>query len=247
MRSRISLNAFTVLGFVTAGGFGLAVAPTAAMEVDISAGPTGNGCTVCFGGPLVLNPGETVTLENEGVGPLQRTLGPGTYSITNAATSGNFSAWRYDGGSSDWAWNFVIGSDNGDNTANVVDVGWVAAPFPSQNEVADATGVATYRFDTVLDPDGSTAGYSDTLTLTTDDDPGFLRRRRISERQRRRRSARDGSGRRGLRPRLNRRLGLCCFSASLDWPSRATADAGAAYDFRDKRLALASAKLNRAR
>ena len=47
------------------------------------------------------------------------------------------------------------------------DVGWVAAPCPSQNEVADATGVATYRLDTVLDPDGSTAGYSDALTLTT--------------------------------------------------------------------------------
>src|SRR6202035_4998628 len=109
--------------------------------------------------------GQTVTLDNEGVaGPLQRTLGPGTYSIKNAATSGNFSAFRYDGGGSDWAWNFVIGSDNGNNTANVLDVGWVDAPFPSQSGVANATDVATYRFDKVLDPHGSTASYSDTLT-----------------------------------------------------------------------------------
>ena len=137
------------------------------MEVDISAGPTGNGCTICFGGPLVLSQGETVTLDNEGVGALQRTLGPGTYSIKNAAITGNFSAWRFDSGSGDWAWNLVIGADNGDNTANVLDIGWVDAPFPSQSGVADATNVATHRFDTVLDPHGSTAGYSDTLTLTS--------------------------------------------------------------------------------
>jgi hypothetical protein len=165
MRSKFLFEALVVLG-AAAAGIEAPITPAAAMEVDISAGPTGNGCTVCFGGPLVLSPGETVTLDNEGVGALQRTLGPGTYSITNAATSGNFSAWRYDGGGSDWAWNFVIGADNGDNTANVLDVGWVDAPLPSQSEVADATDVATYRFDTVLDPHGSTAGYSDTLTLT---------------------------------------------------------------------------------
>jgi hypothetical protein len=164
MRSGIFLKAFTVLSVAISGG--LAVAPAMAMEVDISAGPTGNGCTVCFGGPLVLSPGETVTLDNEGVGALQRTLGPGTYSIKNAEASGAFSAWRFDSGSGDWAWNFVIGSDNGDNTANVLDVGWVNAPFPSQSGVAGATDVPTYRFDTVLDPHGSTASYSDTLTLT---------------------------------------------------------------------------------
>jgi PEP-CTERM motif len=114
-----------------------------------------------------LSPGETVTLDNEGVGALQRTLGPGTYSIKNAEASGAFSAWRFDSGSGDWAWNFVIGSDNGDNTANVLDVGWVNAPFSSQSGVADATDVATYRFDTVLNSHGSTVGYSDTLTLTS--------------------------------------------------------------------------------
>jgi hypothetical protein len=166
MRSKIFLKAFAVLGFAAAASVVTAIAPAAATEVDISGGPTGNGCTVCFGGPTVLSLGQTVTLDNEGVGPLQRTLGPGTYSIKNAATSGNFSAFRYDGGASDWAWNFVIGTDNGDNTANVLDVGWVDAPFPSQSAVAGATNVATYRFDTVLDPHGSTAGYLDTLTLT---------------------------------------------------------------------------------
>lgn len=166
MRAKVFLKSIPVLTFAAAASVGASIAPAGAMEVDISAGPTGNGCTVCFGGPLVLSPGETVTLDNEGVGPLQRTLGPGTYSITNAETSGNYSAWRYDSGASDWAWNFVIGSDNGDNTANVLDVGWVDAPFSSQSAVADATDVATYRFGTVLNPHGSTAGYYDTLTLT---------------------------------------------------------------------------------
>jgi PEP-CTERM motif len=166
MRSNISIKLFSVMGFAAATSVVTAIAPAAATEVDISGGPTGNGCTVCFGGPTVLSLGETVTLDNEGAAPLQRTLGAGTYSITNAATSGNFSAFRYDAGASDWAWNFVIGTDNGNNTANVLDVGWVDAPFPSQSAVAGATNVATYRFDTVLDPHGSTAGYSDTLTLT---------------------------------------------------------------------------------
>jgi hypothetical protein len=151
---------------IAAGVIGaVAASSAAATEVDISAGPTGNGCAECFGGPLVLTPNEIVHLDNEGVGPLQVTLPAGTYVITNAATTGNFSAWRYDGSSTDWAWNFVIGADNGNNTATVLDVGWVGASFPSQAAAAGATDVATYRFDTVLDPHGSTAGYSDTLTL----------------------------------------------------------------------------------
>ena len=167
-KSWISGAAAAIAATVLAG----AVTPASATVVDISAGPTGNGCTTCFGGPLVLSPGETVTLDNEGVGPNQLTLGPGTYSITNAATNGNFSAWRFDSGSQDWAWNFVIGTDNGDNTANVLDVGWIGGPnftvpasFTSQAGVADATGVTTYRFGTVLDSNGSTAGYHDTFTL----------------------------------------------------------------------------------
>jgi hypothetical protein len=81
------------------------IADAKAVTVDIAAGPNGWGCTTCFGGPpSVYNPassppggpGLLVTLVNQGEpGPLQLTLPAGTYSITNADTTGNFSAWNF--------------------------------------------------------------------------------------------------------------------------------------------------------
>ena len=47
MRSKFLFEALVVLG-VAAAGIEAPIAPAAAMEVDISAGPTGNGCTVFF-------------------------------------------------------------------------------------------------------------------------------------------------------------------------------------------------------
>lgn len=45
--------------------------------------------------------------------PVQLTLGPGTYAITNAAglPGASFTAWSYNVGSSSWAWAFVVADD----------------------------------------------------------------------------------------------------------------------------------------
>jgi hypothetical protein len=155
--------------------FGLLVFAAMAMAtnaratvVDISAGPNGWGCTSCFGGPASLGsaPGDVVTLVNTGEsGPLQVTLAAGTYNITNASPlTGNFSAWRFDSGN-DWAWNFAIGSDNGNGTATVVEVGSVNATSATQAGMANLTNVQTFHFGTLIDQNGSTAGFHDTLTL----------------------------------------------------------------------------------
>jgi hypothetical protein len=162
-----SIKGLIFSGALMLGGFPLSASAT---TVLIPAGPSGYGCTTCFGGPPALGsgPGDVVTLVNTGeTGPLQLTLDAGTYTITNAATSGVYSGWRYDGGD-DWAWNFVIGKDDGDDTATVIDVGSVGGGhYYTQAEVAGATDVPTYSFGNVLDPSGSTAGYEDHLTLST--------------------------------------------------------------------------------
>ena len=45
--------------------------------------------------------------------PVQLTLGPGTYAITNAAglPGASFTAWSYNVGTSSWAWAFVMADD----------------------------------------------------------------------------------------------------------------------------------------
>ena len=68
-----------------------------AAVIDISAGPNGWGCSQCSGPQNVL-PGTVVNLVNAGEsGPLQLTLGPGNYTITNASTTGTYSAWNFEG------------------------------------------------------------------------------------------------------------------------------------------------------
>jgi hypothetical protein len=113
-------------------------------------------------------PGLVVTLDNQGEsGPLQYTLGPGTYRITNGATSGTYSAWRFnDSGGDNWAWSFVIAADDGGNTATVLDVGYAGGVWASQAAAAGATGIKTYRFNTVLSST-TVAGYTDTFTLAS--------------------------------------------------------------------------------
>lgn len=156
-RSRLAL-ALTVL-FAT-------VCQAKAASVFIDAGPTGWGCTTCYGGPGIFGgPGAVVTLTNAGKsGPLQLTLAAGTYAITNAAATGNYAAWRYDGGA-DWAWNFVIAKDLGANTAQVLYVGW--AGDRHYDSAADIIGdtLPTYAFQTVLNPATKLADYYGTFTL----------------------------------------------------------------------------------
>jgi hypothetical protein len=159
MRRRSYLSIALASGFFAGAPAGGA----SALTVDIAAGPSGWGCTTCssVGG---LSQGLMVTLDNEGEpGPLQYTLGPGTYTITNGATSGAYSAYQFTGGGG-WAWNFVIGADNGDNTATVLDAGYASGVWLSQAQAAAATGIQTFSFNKVLSGT-SVAGYTDTLTL----------------------------------------------------------------------------------
>ena len=152
------------------------VADAKAVTVDIAAGPNGWGCTTCFGGPpSVYNPpgsfpggpGLLVTLVNQGEpGPLQLTLPAGTYSITNADTTGNFSAWNFNTSQSPaWVWSFVIATDNGNNTANVLKVDWVDVNATTQAGAAGATNVASHSFGNVLNPSTSVAAFFDTFSL----------------------------------------------------------------------------------
>jgi len=152
------------------------IADAKAVTVDIAAGPNGWGCTTCFGGPpSVYNPpfssaggpGLLVTLVNQGEpGPLQLTLPAGTYSITNADTTGNFSAWNFNTSDPNpWVWSFVIATDNGNNTANVLKVDWVNVQASTQAAVAGATNVASHSFGNVLNPSTSVAAFFDTFSL----------------------------------------------------------------------------------
>jgi hypothetical protein len=65
------------------------VATSSSAIIDISSGPNGWGCSQC-NDPNNVPPGTLVNLVNAGeTGPLQLTFGAGTYTITNAATTGN--------------------------------------------------------------------------------------------------------------------------------------------------------------
>jgi len=147
--------------------------PAQATTVLIDAGGAngGWGCTTRFGGPPSLGQvGNTVTLVNDNKpGPLQLTLGPGTYQVTNASqTLGNYSAWRFDGGATDWAWSYVIASDNGNNTANVVKVGYFNAVLPDQNTWQNATNLDSFYWDNgahLVSTSIATVNYHDTFSL----------------------------------------------------------------------------------
>ena len=86
--------------------------------------------------------------------PMQVTLGPGTYTITNASSAAgvlpgataSFQGWRFDSGSADWAWVFVMadastnkiigGGDEDPNNHN--------SPFPSQQAAASDPAVENF-------------------------------------------------------------------------------------------------------
>jgi len=154
-----------------------AVVPVSAgaTVINIDAGGAGGGwgCTSCFGGlPALDHVGNTVTLVNDGkAGPLQLTLNPGTYVVTNASTTvNNYSAWRFDGGATDWAWNYVIASDNGNNTANVIKAGGLGGVLPSQSDWQNATGLNSYYWDNgehLVSTNIATTQYRDTFTLAS--------------------------------------------------------------------------------
>lgn len=148
----------------------LASGSAQAIEIEIAAGPTGWGCTSCFGGynNTDVAPGTTVTLISPPSGPLQTTFGTGTYTITNAETSGSYSAWNFEGypDSPNWTWSYIIAADNGNGTATIVQTGGVNAIEPTQAQMAALTGTTTSSYQILLSGT-STAGFTNTLTLSS--------------------------------------------------------------------------------
>jgi len=127
-----------------------------------------SGCSVCSGVANV-TPG---TFLGDIYSPVQLTLGPGTYTITNAATTGYYSAWNFEGypTSTNWVWSFVMAADNGTGTAGTVIlddyIGGTTGVYATQALAAGATGILTYDDLTVLSGT-STAGFTDMFTLSS--------------------------------------------------------------------------------
>jgi hypothetical protein len=123
-----------------------------------------NGAGSAFGGPQNPDVLPGATLINIFAPKNQLTLGPGTYLITNAATTGQFSAWNFEGfpSSPNWVWSFLIADDA---TSKVLVDGFVSGVQPTQAAMAALTGTTT--FDGLKQLSGtSTAGFQETFTLT---------------------------------------------------------------------------------
>jgi hypothetical protein len=140
------------------------LAPSAAdaqtiYTVNIDA--TANGSYVA-GGPQNLLPGTTAQPYN----PVQLTLGAGIYQITNAASSGYYSAWNFQGSglssTSNWVWSFEMAVDGG----AIIEDAYVNFNTSSKALAAGITGTPTYNGNTLLGAT-STAGFYDTFTLST--------------------------------------------------------------------------------
>jgi len=149
----------------------LSFAGSAASALIINLSATTTGCNECAGG--LAGPGTVqgaiVTLIN----PVQVTLGPGTYVITNAATvngvepgaNPNFLAYNFQAGNpSGWAWSFLVATDNGNGTGTMLKFDYAAGTNSTQLGKAGETGIVTGDYSTIL-PSTTTAGFIDTLVL----------------------------------------------------------------------------------
>ncbi len=144
----------------------IAVSPAAVVTIDA----TIQGCSQCNSISAVL-PGTVLGFIYNP--KAQLTLGPGTYVVTNAATTGQYSAWNFQGNSQltnntpNWGWAFVA-ADDATGVVILDDYVGVApgtpAVYSTQAAVAAATGVKTYNGNTLLGAT-STAGFIDTFTL----------------------------------------------------------------------------------
>jgi hypothetical protein len=139
------------------------LAATAGQIVDINSQVS--GCSQCSGVAQV-TPG---TFLSDIYLPVQLTLGPGTYNVSNADTTiGSYdSAWNFEGypSSGNWVWSFVMAADNGSGTAGTVILDdYIAGVYATQALAAGATGIDTYD-DLTLLSGTSTAGFVDSFTL----------------------------------------------------------------------------------
>jgi hypothetical protein len=116
-----------------------------------------SGCDQCSGGPASVPPGTTVSGL---INPVQLSLGAGTYTLTDATTTGYYSAWNFSGG---WVWSFVVVDDathlilKTDYTYNSVS--------GTQAEAATDTTHPTYDGSTYLGSGGA-PNFMDTLVLS---------------------------------------------------------------------------------
>jgi len=143
--------------------FGVALAQ-AGTVVDIDSQKW--GCNQC-NGPQNIEPGTVVTPFFTGGANslLQLTLGPGTYTFTNADPNGTdyFSAWNFQGypNSGNWVWSFVVANDANDT---VLMDDFVSTIQGTQAAMSNLTGTTTFNGATQLSGT-STAGFTDSLTL----------------------------------------------------------------------------------
>jgi hypothetical protein len=156
--------------FIFAIAVAASIGTAHASTVDVSA--TVSGCSVCSGVSQA-TPG---TFLGDIFSPVQLTLGPGSYSVTNAATTGTFSAWNFQGypTTANWVWSFIMAADNGSGTAGTVILDdYIAGTYSTQTAAAGATGIMTYDNLTVLSGT-STAGFVDSFALATTTTLDFL-------------------------------------------------------------------------
>lgn len=136
-----------------------ALAAASAHAVTLNIDATANGSYVA-GGPLNLLPGTVAQPYN----PVQLTLAAGTYVITNAASTGYFSGWNFNGSglgsTSNWVWGFVMAEHGG----NIIEDAYTADVLTSRAAVVAMTGTTTWNGNTQLSAT-STAGFIDTFTL----------------------------------------------------------------------------------
>jgi hypothetical protein len=139
-----------------------AAASAGSIVLDIDA--TQYGCSVCDS-PSAILPGTNVT---DIFSPFdQLTLGPGTYTITNADPNGTdmWGAWRFNSGNN-WVWSFVVAQNTGGNTGTILMDDYVNGTFSSESGIANETGDPNLDGNTVLGTT-SAATFSDTLVLAS--------------------------------------------------------------------------------
>jgi hypothetical protein len=139
-------------------------AGTSAQAALITIDSQVNGASTASGGPQNPDVLPGVVLPDIYSPKDQLTLGAGTYVITNAATSGYFSGWNFEGypGSSNWVWSFLIADDA---TGRVLIDDFVSGVQPTQAAIAGLTGTTTWDGNTQLSATAA-ADFTDTLTLT---------------------------------------------------------------------------------
>jgi hypothetical protein len=144
---------------------------SAAPTVTLTA--SGSGASYCPSCTGVANLIPLTTTLSGLVNPVQLTLGPGTYIITNADTpyssGASNEAWNYNTTlSSSWAWAFAVTNASGLVLLNDY-VGTSAGTlqyFSTADLAASASGIKTYDGSVLLSAT-TTAGFRDTLTLSS--------------------------------------------------------------------------------